>query len=348
MVFMAYFLPTSIIMIGYFVITLFYTLKNVKQKKKEENFINEIAISTLFLFAGVSFPFLYQFHSPELEQETINLLWFWSSVIFLLEMIIWAVILTYNSKISKRSSELMKERDYNEYKKKVTTKWVDDLKGELGRKILHIFTGSVIFIFWTIGIILNALGFLRIVKLDVYSFAYWWIITIGFAFVIMFQIADLARLNRAYMLPNWARKWYLSMRPKELDTFIASTPLVLSFVPFIFAPFPIFAAVALITTVADGLACIIGKKYGAHNLRKNSKKTVEGFIAGSGSTFIIVVIIMIIYNSWIEVSFFEIFVMALVATIMFMVVDVYIEQISDNIMNPILTGLALWIVYLLM
>ena len=344
---MVYFLPTSIIMVGYCVITLFYTFNNIKEKKKKKIFINEIAISILFLFAGLSFPFLYQIHSPELDQETVNLLWAWSSIIFSLEMIIWAGVLTYNTIISKRNSELMIKRDYNEYKKNVLDRWVDDLRGELGRKILHIFTSSVIFIFWTIGIILNALGFLRIVKLDVYSFAYWWIITIGFTFVIMFQIADLARLNRAYMLPNWARKWYLSMRPEELDTFIASTPLVLSFVPFIFAPFPIFAAVALITTVADGLACIIGKKYGTHPLRKNSKKTIEGFIAGSGSTYIIVIIIMIVYNSWIEIGFIEILVMALIASIMFMIVDMFIKRISDNIMNPILTGLAMWIFYLI-
>ncbi len=344
---MLFFLPTSIIMVGYCVITLFYTVNNMKEKKRNKVFINEVAIATLFLFAGLSFPFLYQFHSPELTQETLNLLWFWSSIIFSLEMIIWAGILTYNTRISKRDSELMKKRDYNEYKKKVLDKWVDDLKSELGRKVLHIFTGSVIFICWTIGILLNEVGFLRIVKLDVYSFSYWWIITIGFAFVIMFQIADLARLNRAYMLPNWARKWYLSMRPKELETFIASTPLVLAFVPFIFPPFPIFAAVALITTVADGLACIIGKKYGSHPLRKNSKKTIEGFIAGSSSTFIIVVIIMILYDSWIEMDFFGIFIMAMVATLMFMIVDLFIKRISDNIMNPILTGLAMWIVYII-
>jgi dolichol kinase len=344
---MLYFLPTSIIMVGYCVITLFYTVNNMKEKKRNKVFINEVAISILFLFAGLSFPFLYQFHSPELTLETLNLLWLWNSIIFSLEMIIWAGILTYNTRISKRNSELMKMRDYNEYKKKVLDKWVEDLKSELGRKILHIFTGSVIFICWTIGILLNAVGFLRIVKLDVYSFSYWWIITIGFAFVIMFQIADLARLNRAYMLPNWARKWYLSMRPKELDTFIASTPLVLAFVPFIFPPFPIFAAVALITTVADGLACIVGKKYGTHPLGKNSKKTIEGFIAGSSSTFIIVVIVMILYNSWIEMDFFGIFIMAMVATLMFMIVDLFIKRISDNIMNPILTGLAMWIVYII-
>ena len=74
------------------------------------------------------------------------------------------------------------------------------------------------------------------------------------------------------------------MKQSELHTFIASTPLVLSFIPFIFAPFPIFASVALITTGADAVACIIGKKYGKHSLKTNSKKTVEGFIAGGLST----------------------------------------------------------------
>ena len=345
---MLYFLPTSMIMIGYCIITLLYTLKNVKEKKRKKIFINEIAISILFLFAGLSFPFLFQFHSPELTYKTVNILWFWTSVIFSLEMIILAIIITYNAIISKRNPELMAQRDYEKYKERVLDKWRDDLKGEIGRKLMHIFTGSVIFICWSIGTMLNELGFLKTVNLDVYSFSYWWIIIIGFGFVIMFQIADLVRLNRAYMLPNWARKWYLSMRPQELDTFIASTPLVLAFVPFIFAPFPIFAAVVLITTVADGLACIIGKKYGTHPLRKNSKKTIEGFIAGAGSSFIIVIIIMIVYNSWIEVGFFETLVIALAATIMFMVVDVYIERISDNIMNPILTGLAIWIVYIIM
>ena len=345
---MVCFLPTSMIMVGYCIITMLYTIKNVKEKKRKKIFINEIAISILFLFAGLSFPFLFQFHSPELTYKTINILWFWTSIIFSLEMIILVIIITYNAIISKRNPELMANRDYEKYKELVLDKWRDDLKGEIGRKLLHIFTGSVIFICWSIGTILYELGFLKIVNLDVYSFSYWWIITIGFGFVIMFQIADLVRLNRAYMLPNWARKWYLSMRPQELDTFIASTPLVLSFVPFIFAPFPIFAAVVLITTVADGLACIIGKKYGTHPLRKNSKKTLEGFIAGAGSTFLIVVIIMIIYNSWIELNFIEIFVMAFAATIMFMVVDIYIERISDNIMNPILTGLAMWIVYIIM
>ena len=344
---MVYFIPTSIIFIGYALITLVYTLKNAKEKKKKKIFLNEIVISFLFLFAGFSFPFLYSYHSTDLTIETINLLWFWSSFILSLEMVILIGIITRNAIKSKRDPELMRLRDYEIFKKKVLINWRDDLKGEFGRKILHIFTSSVIFIFWTIGIILSDIGFLEIVNLDVYSFSYWWIITIGFGFVIMFQIADLVRLNKAYMLPDWARKWYLAMRPEELDTIIASTPLVLAFVPFIFVPFPIFAAVALITTVADGLACLIGKKYGSHSLWKNSKKTIEGFIAGSGSTFIIVIVIMIIYEPWINLDLLQIIIMALVAAIMFMVVDLFIEQISDNILNPILTGLVMWVIFIL-
>ena len=190
-------------------------------------------------------------------------------------------------------------------------------------------------------------GILDKFNLDNYSFSYWFIIIIGFGFIFMFQIADLARLNKFYMLPNWARKWYFSMRQEELETFLASTPLVLSFVPFIFAPFPIFATVALITTGADAMACFIGKKYGKHALRKNSKKTIEGFIAGGISTFLIVIIIMNLYYTWMPISIIKIFLMAVIATIIFLLIDMFAKFISDNILNPILTGFAMWLIYLI-
>ncbi|TFG24196.1 MAG: hypothetical protein EU533_02415, partial [Promethearchaeota archaeon] len=95
------------------------------------------------------------------------------------------------------------------------------------------------------------------------------------------------------------------------------------------------------------LACIIGKKFGSHSLWKNTQKTIEGFIAGAGSTFIIVTVIMIIYEPWINLNLLQIIIMALVAAIMFMIVDLFIEQISDNIMNPLLTGLAMWVILIL-
>jgi len=341
-----YFLITSLILIGYSIVTLFYTFKNKKTKIENDIFANEILIALLFLMAGVLFPFMYQFHSPSLSQSSLNLLWFITSITFMIEMGVWGVTLLYNVIISKKNPEIMVKRDYTKFCEEFNKNWVDDLKSELGRKFLHLFTCLVIFFFWTLGTVLNNLGFLTQWGLDNYSFSYWLIITVGYGFVFMFQVADLTRLNKYYILPNWARKWYLDMKQSELHTFIASTPLVLSFSPFIFAPFPIFAAVALITTVSDGVACIIGKKYGKHHLRTNNKKTIEGLIAGAIATFVIVFLISIFYYPWMPIAIEKIIMMSFAATLLFMLIDAYIKNISDNILNPLLTGFAMWILFL--
>ena len=342
-----YFLPTSIIFIGYFILTFVYVLKKRKVKIENHLFINELLIALLFLLAGILYPFIYSFHSPNLSQNSLNYLWLFTSIFFLVETAVWALILIYNTVISKKNPEIMAERDYSKFCKKFNKNWVDDLKSELGRKFLHLFTCFVIFFFWTLGTILNDLGVLSQWGLDNYSFSYWLIITVGFGFVIMFQVADLARLNKFYMLPKWAKRWYQDMKQSELYTFVASTPLVLAFIPFVFAPFPILASVALIATGADAVACLIGKKYGKHSLKTNSKKTVEGFIAGGLTTFIIVFLISIIYSPWLPVSNEKIFFMSLIATILFLLVDAFAKNISDNILNPMLTGFGMWLIFLI-
>jgi len=230
-----YYLPTSIILIGYSILTLIYIFNNRKIKIENHLFINEILIALLFLIAGVLFPFMYQFHSPALSQNSLNYLWLFSSTFFIVEMGIWVIMLLYNGYISKINPEIMAERDYRKFCEEFDKNWNDDLKSEFGRKFLHLFTCFVIFFFWTLGLVLDDLGILVQWGLDNYSFSYWLIITVGFGFVIMFQIGDLARLNKFYLLPKWSKRWYKSMRQEEQCTFIASTPLVLSFTPFLFA-----------------------------------------------------------------------------------------------------------------
>lgn len=342
-----FYLPTTLIFLGYTIVTFIYVIWNRKEKIENHLFINELLIVGLLLIAGILYPFMFQFHSPDLSSESLNFMWFFTSTIFLVEIGILFGILIYNTIISKRNPEIMEERDYSKYCEEFNKNWVDDLKSEIGRKLLHLFTTFVIFFFWTLGVILEDLGILNKLGLDTYSFAYWLIITVGFGFIIMFQIADLARLNRFYMIPNWANKWYLDMKQCELHTFIASTPLVLSFVPFIFTPFPIFASVALITTGADAVACIIGKKYGKHSLRKTSNKTIEGFIAGGITTFLIVIVILTLYHAWMPVSIVRILLMAIVATVLFLLVDASVKNISDNILNPLLAGFGMWLIYII-
>lgn len=341
------YLPTSLIFIGYSILTFIYIIKNRAEKINNRLLLNEILIAALFLMAGLLFPFMFQHNSPLLPLDSLNFLWFLTSLIFLIEMGVWIATLIYNTIISKKNPEIMAERDYNNYCAKVKNRWIDDFKSEFGRKFLHLFTTFVILFFWSLGTILDNLGVLIQWNLDNYSFSHWLIITIGLGFVIMFQVADLARLNKFYMLPNWAKRWFLSMRPEELNTFVASTPLVLSLIPFIFAPFPILASVALITTGADAAACLIGKKYGTHRLKKESNKTIEGFITGGVTSFLIVLIVMNLYHVWMPVSFVKILLMAIVSAGLFLLIDFFTIHISDNILNPILTGFGMWIILLL-
>ncbi|MBY9013215.1 MAG: hypothetical protein KGD70_12650 [Candidatus Lokiarchaeota archaeon] len=341
------YLPTSLIFIGYSVLTFIYVIKNRTIKIETHLFLNEILIAFFFLIAGILFPFMFQSNSRNLPMDSLNFLWFLTSLIFLIEMGLWITNLLYNAIISKKNPEIMAERNYNDYCNKVKNRWIDDFKSEFGRKLLHLFTTFVILFFWSLGTILDNLGILSQWDLDNYSFSHWLIITIGLGFVIMFQVADLVRLNKFYMLPNWAKRWFLSMRPEELNTFVASTPMVLSLIPFIFAPFPILASVALITTGADAAACLIGKKYGTHSLKKDSKKTIEGFITGGVATFLIVLVVLNIYHIWMPVSFVKILFMAITSTILFLLVDFFANHISDNILNPILTGFGMWLILLL-
>jgi dolichol kinase len=342
-----YYLTTVIILIGFSILTLVYIFKNKKFKIEQHLFANEILIALLFLLAGILFPFMYSSHSSNLSQSSLNFLWLSTSTFLILELGIWVLMLLYNGVVANKNPEIMAERDYNKYCEEINSTFEDNLKSEWTRKLLHLFTCFVIFFFWTLGLILQDIGILIKWGLNNYSFSYWLIITVGFGFVIMFQIGDLSRLNKFYMLPKWAKKWYLGMRKEEQCTFIASTPLVLSFTPFLFVPFPIFGAVALITTGADAMACVIGKKYGKHSLRTNPDKTVEGFIVGGVSTFLIVLMISILYYPWMPISLVKIIIMAILATILFLIVDAFAKDITDNILNPFLTGIGMWIIFLI-
>jgi len=335
-----YFLPTTIIFVLLAVMTLINTIKNRVEKKEKHIFTNEILVGLLFLMSGILFPFMYIAHS-NLSLNTLNFLWLSTSVILIIEMIIWGTILLKNSiKAKKRPEEVW---DYKGFCKEFRAEWTYDFKKDVERKFLHLLPVFVIFIFWTLGMILNTLGLLAPFGLDTYSFAFWLIITIGFAFCVMFQVADLARLTKPYMLPQWAKSWYSkSMKPDELDSYISSAPLVLSFVPFVFAPFPIFAAVALITAGADAAASLVGKKYGKHKFNESSKKTIEGYIAGFSMTFLIVVMITGIYHPFMAVGVNIIVTMAIVASMLFLLIDAFAGNITDNILNPILTGLGMW------
>ncbi|TXT56287.1 MAG: Cytidylyltransferase family protein [Promethearchaeota archaeon] len=343
-----YYLPTSIIFILFAILTFIYTIKNREEKKNKGLFVNELLVGLLFFIAGALFPFLLQSHSISIPISHLNFMWLTTSLFLIIELTIWSFMILYGYLRHKKKNNLSPQEEYVQFCRTVKGNWNDELKNELGRKFLHIFTVIIIIFFWHIGSLLEDLGILGVFGLENYSFSFWMIITVGYAFVIMFQTADLIRLNYFYTLPKWAKIWYCSaMRERELDTFVASTPLVLSFVPFVFFPFPVFVSVALITTVADAIACLVGKKFGKKKFNPTSDKTIEGFIAGSFSTFLIVIFSFLIYYPLLPISLLKIIIMAAISSLIFFLTDKFIERISDNITNPFLVGFSMWIILII-
>ncbi len=343
-----FFLPVTLIFLGYGTIQLIFTLQNHKEKRQKNFFINELILCFLFFMAGFLFPLMYQSHNPSLDPNVLNFLWATTSIFILIEEFVLGSIVIYDILVCKKNPSLKIERGHENFKKNFIQNWNYDFRKDIERKFFHLVPVIVIFLLWTLGNILDANGVLAQWNIDIYSFSYWLIVTIGFGFVLMFTIADVLKLKKSYLLPKWAIRWYRkSMMPEELETYIASTPLVLSFVPFLFTPFPIFASVTLITSVSDAVASLIGKKYGKYKFFEKSEKTIEGSIAGFASTFILVVLTTIIYNSFMPVDLGTIFVMASVASFIFLMVDIFAKGVNDNILNPILTGFGMWAIVLI-
>ena len=94
----------------------------------------------------------------------------------------------------------------------------------------------------------------------------------------------------------------------------------------------------LVACFSDALAALIGRRYGKHKVTciGGDIKSVEGFIAGSGSAFLIGFIILAnpIY--------------ALIGAIIFFLLDYFPIIIADNILNPIAITLGIGMAVVLM
>ncbi|MHA1714491.1 MAG: hypothetical protein ACTSXP_02515 [Promethearchaeota archaeon] len=86
----------------------------------------------------------------------------------------------------------------------------------------------------------------------------------------------------------------------------------------------------MISTIADGSAAVIGKYFGKHIINRpfNQKKSLEGFVAG----FITAFFSAVPFVPWY---------LALVAALVFLLVDYISLPVADNMINPIIIVLVL-------
>jgi CDP-diglyceride synthetase len=282
--------------------------------------------------------------------EKKNLLFLISAVIINVEMIFFGIEILVEFIKCKKNPENITDRCWDSHMKTCieNEKSADKVyvynritKTDISRKGLHMIAPSVIILFYVIGILLDSAGILSNWDMDVIGLLNWTIITIGIAFVLMFAVGDTFRLlDRYQYLPAWAHKWYGgALNQNEWETFMGTIPIIISLVPFMFTDFPVFLSTVLIGTVADALASLVGKGIGRIKLKfsKHDNKTVEGNLAGAIVTFSIVFIVMAVFNT----NLVKTAIMSVVAMIIFMLVDRYAKNISDNLLNPILCGVGL-------
>ena len=101
-------------------------------------------------------------------------------------------------------------------------------------------------------------------------------------------------------------------------------------------PVGIAMAAALVACFADAAAALVGRRHGKRKVTcpGGHVKTVEGFLVGTGSAFLIALI-------------FIGPVFALIAAGIFFLLDFFPNPIADNLSNPILISLGLWAVWIL-
>ncbi|TFF86454.1 MAG: hypothetical protein EU551_01520 [Promethearchaeota archaeon] len=108
-------------------------------------------------------------------------------------------------------------------------------------------------------------------------------------------------------------------------------------IPIILIPEPFLAVGTMLSIIiADGAASVIGKKWGKRIFNKKNNKTYEGLFAGIATNFLVSFIFYIIqYPVW------QCLIFSGTCCIIFGVLDYISFNISDNILNPVISGIAI-------
>lgn len=337
-------LPVSALYCLFGVLAGIIAYQHYKKPELRDCSINDFIMACIYFFCAFMFPFMY---------ATTGLTELWQNTFFMLTGLLiftfYAVLFCYIGREmfrAKLDPSLKVSRGYREFVEK-SNNFEYSNKRDNNRKLLHLIPVVVILLFYYMSVIFTPL--LESMGITPRGFAYFMIVFVGYAFVAMFMLAETFRLisdnKYFYLTPDWAHKWFgSSLKPAEIQAFISSIPIVLCLMPFLFGPFTIFVAVALIESISDALASLIGKRFGTHKLGFNLKKSWEGLFAGGVSTFILVVLAYIIFPG-LNISLLVMLAMAIGTAIVFMLIDIFSKRIMDNILNPLVCG-AFMIVFL--
>ncbi len=312
--------------------------------------LNEVLLAGLFFASGALWPFVYE--PTGISNNGTILLYQVSTVAILAINSVWYVQGFFNHFRCKKDPGEKQKRLGEElaildaYRHSVTYSIAVDAK----RKFLHLLPGLVIIIVEVVSFSLERIMPELFYQLGINrkAFSIFGETLVAYLFVFMIGYADYLRLAAFHQLPYWARRWFFSsVKRSEMRTFVSSCALVLTLTPFLFAPVQVFVSVAFVSSLADAAASLIGHKFGRRNFPKGSPKTEWGYIAGTGSAFMVVLLFSSLFN-YTSLPLLSIFYIACAAAAIFFIIDAFVRDLSDNILNPLLTGAGMLFVFFFM
>ncbi|MEX2680391.1 MAG: phosphatidate cytidylyltransferase [Candidatus Sigynarchaeota archaeon] len=314
----------------------------VLEFKDNSTFFNEVLLAGLFFASGVLWPFIYE--PTGASDQGIELLYVASTLIIVAISANWYAQGTFNYFRCRRNPAEKRRRLDEEAAmlNKYREKYEYDLGVDVKRKILHLLPGLVIIVIELSSFIVeNYTTLYADTGITRKAFAVFGETTIAYIFVFMIGYADYLRVTDYTQLPNWAKRWFFSsLKRSEMRTFVSSCALVLTLTPFLFAPIQVFVSVAFVSSLADAAANLIGRKFGKRKFPKGSQKTEAGYVAGTVSAFCVVLVFSQMFN-YTAMPLLQIFYIACAAAVIFFMIDAFSKNVSDNILNPLLTGAAM-------
>ena len=247
-------------------------------------------------------------------------------------------------------------REFNKKKGEIKVNRSHSIYTDVYRKSWHFLPAGIIFLLWIFAIYVWA----GIWKADQLwgitgeDFGRFLILTVGLSGLLMFAALDYLRLSYIFekrslyhLLPdNVSNLLAKTIKKNEIFEFTKPTALVLAFIPTFFFPFGIFAASALIATIGDAAASIVGLKYGKRNFPKKSGKTIEGYTAGFMASLGVSLLALWGFESHLEMI--KILLLSFSGAVMYLIIDVLSPKIDDNILNPICCAITIGVLYYLL
>jgi len=360
MVYNSFTIPVTIFYIWNGFAHLYYALK-LKKTHPDHNFTNSFLIFILWIVAGVIYPFFF-------KRDTSQTRYFqglaFQIICIYAPLLIFFILYCQYQFILKRKPQLRENRTIDKFVEKSTlmdTKNLNDrktaLKTDIHRKAFHLLPALIIIFLWIFAVNIWA----EIWHGDEFwgisgeEYGIFLILTVGYTGVIIFAALDYVRLSHIFnkrsayhLLPTCISNTLgKTLKKNEIYEFTRPVALVLSLVPTLFLPFGVFTATALIATLGDGAASIIGLKFGKIHIPKSSNKTLIGYISGFLASFGISLLVLWLFEQQ-SYNSSQIGIIGFVGALTFLIIDILNLKIDDNILNPIFCGYLMLLVILLL